>query len=185
MNLPFSAHLVLIVVSLVSAVAFAGRANATVIGGPIANPANGHNYLLLDAASWTASEAEAITLGGHLATINDAGEQDWVWSTFGSFGGVDRNLWIGLNDADAEGTFVWSSGEPVTYTNWGAGEPNGAFATEDYSHMQVSLGGKWNDRRNSEGTVVHSVVEVVPEPSTVLLLATGLLLLGGPRLGTS
>ena len=36
------------------------------------NPANGHLYSLLDTATWTASEAEAIALGGHLVTINDA-----------------------------------------------------------------------------------------------------------------
>jgi len=27
-----------------------------------------------------------------------------------------------LNDAATENTFVWSSGEAVCYTNWGAGE---------------------------------------------------------------
>ena len=34
-------------------------------------------------------------------------------------------LWIGINDISKEGVFVYeSNSEPVTWTNWGPGEPN-------------------------------------------------------------
>src|SRR5438093_420276 len=75
---------------------------------PIVNPANGHTYVLLDSATWTVSETEAVSLGGHLATIRNRAEQDWVFQTFGSYVGQNRLLWIGLNDAASEGQFVWS-----------------------------------------------------------------------------
>ena len=100
---------------------------ASVIGGPTTNGANGHIYYLLSAQTWSNSQAEAVSLGGHLATVNDADEDAWLWSTFGqpsSFGNI--HLWIGLNDATVDGTFAWVSGAPVTYTNWGVGEPSGS-----------------------------------------------------------
>ena len=48
------------------------------------NSANGHVYFLLTENTWQNSELEAVRFGGHLVTINDAAEQDWVFSTFGS-----------------------------------------------------------------------------------------------------
>ncbi len=53
-----------------------------VIGGPVTNSANGHVYYLLAQTNWTAAEAEAVALGGHLVTINDAEENAWVHQTF-------------------------------------------------------------------------------------------------------
>src|SRR5882757_2560053 len=90
----------------------------TVLDGPQVNPANGHIYYLLTPAPWTTSENAAVSLGGHLTTINDDPEQVWVFNTFGTVGGVDRSLWIGLNDQAVEGNFVWASGETSAYTHW-------------------------------------------------------------------
>ena len=142
-------------------------AQVQVLNGPVANPNNGHSYYLLSQATWTDSEAKAVQLGGHLVTINNQAEQDWVFSMFASFGGVDRNLWIGLNDAANEGTFVWSSGEPVTYTHWSLGEPNSG-AGEHYVHMflpSISGASFWNDGVNDGVAAMpswawHGVVEV-------------------------
>jgi hypothetical protein len=167
-------------------------ATGAVLTGPIVNPANGHSYYLLDQDTWTNSEAQAVTLGGHLATINNAAENQWLQETFGSFGGTDRNLWIGLNDVAAEGTFVWSSGEPVTYTNWDPGQPDNNQAGEDFVHLwSPSIQGgffqpdKWNDLFDATSFAfaqpspvpLNGVVEVVPEPGTMALLAMGGLLL--------
>ena len=176
---------VLVVLGLLPA--YAEPAIATTIAGPIVNPANGHAYYLLSANLWEASEAEAISLGGHLATINDAAENTWVFSTFGAYGGQDRLFWIGLNDVAAEGTFVWSSGEPVTYTNWYLGEPNDEFGEEDRVTMVPDTGfaGTWNDLQNAtaddQNRPVLAVAEIVPEPGTALLVLTGVLGLSASR----
>ena len=80
----------------------------------------GHFYVITDSSqTWANAETYAQSLGGHLVTVNDAAEQDWLYATFGRFGDV----WIGLTDQAVEGTWVWSSGQAVTYTNWASGQP--------------------------------------------------------------
>lgn len=135
------------------------------IGGPIVNPANNHTYYLLDRASWTSCEATAVTLGGHLATINDAAENEWVRQNLANFGGVDRRVWIGYNDAVSEGTFAWVSGESASYTNWNGGEPNDSGGVEDFGELFGS-NGQWNDNRDvPTSAIVYGAVEVAPPPS--------------------
>ena len=51
-------------------------------------------YVLTPVMSWTASEAYANSLGGHLVVINDQAEQDLLVSEFGG----TETFWIGLND---------------------------------------------------------------------------------------
>ena len=56
-------------IALVALTLFAAPgAHAAVLAGPLTNAASGHAYYLLDADTWTASEAEARSLGGHLVT---------------------------------------------------------------------------------------------------------------------
>src|SRR5687767_4142794 len=76
--------------------------------GPIYNPDNGHQYYLLTRGAWVAAEAFAVSMGGHLVSINDAAEQDWVYNTFGEPSGTDRFLWIGLVDQDLDGNLRWT-----------------------------------------------------------------------------
>ena len=111
-------------------------ARAAVLAGPLTNAANGHAYYLLSDTAWTTSEAEARGLGGHLVTINDAAENQWVLNTFFPLTGVpEAKLWIGLNDEANEGQFVWASGEPVAFTYWYPGEPNN-LGGEDYATIR-------------------------------------------------
>ncbi|HXR05352.1 MAG TPA: C-type lectin domain-containing protein [Verrucomicrobiae bacterium] len=137
------------------------RAGAEIIAGPISNPANGHDYYLLSPNSWSVSEAEAECLGGTLAIINNAKEQEWVFSTFGSYGSVNRGgLWIGLHRTKPGGSFAWVIDTKLDYTNWGPGEPNNVGGIEDRAHMQNggSAPGSWNDL--SDNSLLSGVVEL-------------------------
>ncbi|MBI3852376.1 MAG: tandem-95 repeat protein [Verrucomicrobia bacterium] len=131
------------------------------------NSANGHYYVLLSPATWSFSERAAVALDGHLTSILDLAEQNWVFNTFGGFGGTNHLLWIGINDVASEGHFVWSSGEPVGFTYWAPGEPNNALTGEDFAALYPPghpLAGQWNDwgERVIDGNgPFNGVVEIV------------------------
>ena len=135
--------------------------------GPVTNSANGHVYYLLSSSTWTEAEAKAVALGGHLATINDAAEQAWVFNTFGISGGTTNHLWIGLTDQAVEGSFVWINGETASYRFWGLGQPDNGGGIEDYVHINSpadSAQGLWNDYANlnndGQGHPFRGVVEI-------------------------
>ncbi len=72
---------ILTVVAMVGALLFAApvtqRAEATPppFDGWTYNSTTDHYYKIVDAPSWQSAEASAISYGGHLATINDAAEE--------------------------------------------------------------------------------------------------------------
>ena len=47
-------------------------------------------------------------------------------------------FWTGFNDIGRGGEFVWTTGEPVTYTNWHPGEPNN-YRTRPPSGRHVAM----------------------------------------------
>jgi hypothetical protein len=146
---------------------------------PVYNPATRHWYSIVSSGadgSWLNAELNAQALGGHLVTINDAAEEAWLRAVFGG----QTRYWIGFSDAAAEGIWVWSSGEPVTYTNWDGGEPNNCTPPpegEDYAVINWNgTTGGWNDWDHQRGgyTYTEGIAEVIPAPGAILLSSIGL-----------
>jgi hypothetical protein len=144
-----------------------------ILAGPITNAANRHAYYLLSATNWPAAEAIAVSLGGHLVTINDAAENTWVFTNFSTFGGGDRALWTGLTDQETEGDWRWISGDLASYRNWAPGEPNsggGFFPDEDHVLMwNPNSGyppGSWTDAPSNQ---LHAAVVELPIARAVRL----------------
>lgn len=143
---------------------------------------NGHDYTQISADTWTNSEAFAVSKGAHLVAVNDAAENTFLISTFGT----NNALWLGLYRTSPNApTFAWTNGDAVTYTNWAAGEPNNCCSGEDYTHTYTS--GQWNDLDNFNGYagpkygILETVSASVPEANILFMALTGLGLLGFAR----
>ena len=108
----------------------------------------GSDYLFCQGpADWAAGEATCVAFGGHLVTIDDAGEDGWAASTAIGLGFTAGGYvaWIGLQDGGTN-TFSWIGGTPLSYTNWRYGEPNnggGGGQPEDCAAISEEL--TWND----------------------------------------
>ena len=147
----------------------ASAALPDVIAGPFRNPANNHIYYLLSGAAWSESEARAVELGGHLVSINNAAENDWIVETFGGSGGGSRHLWIGLTDRADEDNFRWTSGEPFTFSNWNSGEPNNSGGTPAKAATKRISFTLSPEARAVYGTMCQTTATACSRPFTVSL----------------
>ena len=110
---------------------------------------DGSGYYLSESMStWELANITCNNLGGNLVTINSAQEQEFVFNiAMNNSAGFTNNYWIGLNDYDDEGSFTWVNGDPVTYTNWNGGEPNGGANENGVEVFSINANypGFWND----------------------------------------
>jgi len=157
-------------VGLLIGVASLGLTNKA-SAGPIWEEYNGHFYrktptlMLFDDA-----EAYAVSQGGHLVTINDAAEDQFLRDTLYTHEHIGIGLYQPnpIPEIEPDGGWEWVSGEPLIYLNWAPGEPNN-LGGENWGEL-VDNG--WNDRFNF--TPIPWIVESpVPEPATLGLLALG------------
>ncbi|MFK7773824.1 MAG: lectin-like protein [Saprospiraceae bacterium] len=101
----------------------------------------GHKYFVSDdPMTYAEGLALADAQGGYLVSINSEGENNYL-----SFWGGEQGF-IGMNDIEVEGTEVWDSGEPTTYTNYEDAsctwcEPN---TTANDAVELHPWNGKWN-----------------------------------------
>ena len=96
---------------------------------------NGHYYYRSNSqASWTNAKIACENAGGYLAVITSAGENKLIHEN------ISSDSWIGFSDEATEGTWVSVTGETVSYTNWGSGEPNSSG-----DGCQIKTSGSWDD----------------------------------------
>ncbi|MFZ1705252.1 MAG: HYR domain-containing protein [Saprospiraceae bacterium] len=86
---------------------------------------NGSTYFRSNGfLSWEAANLAATSLGGHLVNITSPGEQAYLAANIPT--NFFSSFWIGLRWSSSivpGGAYKWTSGTPLGYTNWAAGEP--------------------------------------------------------------
>ena len=88
-------------------------------------------HAVVDIPSSSQAEANTVKLGGHLVTINDAAENEWLHKIYNIHTNghpinpkASRSYWIGLTNSQSERSWLWSNSERVNHTNWYPGETN-------------------------------------------------------------
>jgi hypothetical protein len=153
---------------------------------------DGHEYASYQAPnlSWDEAKAnvEAMGPGWYLATATSSGENAFVASLLYN-PEVDAGTWIyeawlgGYQDppatADPAVNWFWVTGEefydnPGFPPHWYAGEPNDWEGGQE-ANLAMFWNGEWNDATVSASPDITGYVaeRVVPEPSVILLLASG------------
>ena len=97
--------------------------------------------------SWQQARTFCHEHVAHLASVGSAQGNAFLVSIVAGTDG--RLYWTGINDIAVEGVWVWDSGEPVVYTQFGAGEPNNAGGQEDCATWVEWADGTWNDDTHS------------------------------------
>ena len=100
-------------------------------------------YLSRYKFTWPQARAGAASIGGFLAKIESAEENQFLASRL-----PVNSAYIGLNDEAQEGTFRWTDGDAPSYTNWYPRQPNDYKGNQDY--VELLNNGLWNDQFNYE-----------------------------------
>jgi len=143
-------------------------------------------YVIVQGPTWEEAEANAVKLGGHLVTINDKEENEWLSTVmrteiqnryslvYGYGEDSDRaeewryNPLIAYSDKVVEGNWTWADSSSSNYTNWFPGEPNASTTNSDYAVMYFygirwnsePLIGSWDD--TSGGTIGIAEIKLAP-----------------------
>ena len=123
---------------------------------------NGHKYQFIDKnMSWTKAKTYCEEIGGHLATITDESEQEFINSQMLKFNTQNRLYWLGgfLNNSK----WTWVTGEKFSYTNWGAGEPTLHVyqpCLQIYSPVAKYEMGTWNNHDDCDRTTYFDIIDI-------------------------
>ncbi|KAJ7991906.1 hypothetical protein DPEC_G00288720 [Dallia pectoralis] len=69
-------------------------------------------YFSTNVMNWTQSRDQCVSMGGHLVIINSQQEQEFLYLST-----KNKTHWIGLNDLETEGRWLWVDKTPLKKTD--------------------------------------------------------------------
>ena len=108
---------------------------------------NGHLYkIYLGVVTWDEAKKACEDLGGHLATVTSAGENDFIGKMIGDGNTYHPGYWLGgYREKGVTDKWNWITGEDWGYSNWQGPNPT-LGENELYLGMWTSrLSHQWND----------------------------------------
>ena len=113
--------------------------------------------------TWEEARLDAISRGGHLATITSIDEWDKFTTLLDEidYRNQSRGVAIGGTDQNSEGDWEWVTGEPWTIEFWHEAEPNDSGdggVSEDYLGIYNTNPYTWYDYNNFSGSSLQNYV---------------------------
>jgi len=148
---------------------------------------NGHYYERVpgEAMSWQEAQAAAAQRtrppgfrAGHLVSISDAAENDYVNAKFGG-----EAFWLGFTDQTNEGEWRWVDQTPGTwqdpnvypepiqtaFSNWDVDEPSRAADDGDFAYFRPNSAGRWAVGSEPLTNLVIEYEPISPGPTNLAL----------------
>ncbi|XP_072479152.1 pulmonary surfactant-associated protein D-like [Notamacropus eugenii] len=89
------------------------------------------------------------TAGGIVASPRNEAENKAVQNIVSRY---NKLAFLGMTDIKTEGKFIYSTGEPLLYSNWNSGEPNNTGGAENC--IEIFADGKWNDKSCADSRLI-------------------------------
>lgn len=113
----------------------------------------GHNYKVIksETVGWHEAKIQCEKIGGHLATISDEKENDFIFDLVNHSG---VQCWLGGTDEKKEGEWEWVTGEKWDYSNYD-------FDNRDDKQNYLVMGyydtAIWDDQSEQDGSSLCKV----------------------------
>ncbi len=116
-----------------------------------------NSYSIIEASlTWEQARDDAISRGGHLATITSASEWETVLAMMEDFD-PSRNYWLGGKSILGNDQWTWITNEPWDFEDWQNETP---VPTEDNLYLvgHCNDGGVWYVRKNDDTSSVFTYI---------------------------
>jgi serine/threonine protein kinase len=114
-----------------------------------AKPFGGRFYKFFpESLNWHEARNRCAALGGRLAIVKSAAENEFLTELVRSQGAGRDAAWLGATDELREGVWQWTDGQEMHYTNWDVAgrQPNNKGQAEHYLILWLKNGGRWSDQ---------------------------------------
>lgn len=131
-------------------------------------------YTIIVEKAWDAAQTASANLGGSLAIISSASENQFIVDAFTTI--LNDIAFIGHNDLSKEGEWRYPDGTLASFFNWADGEPSNQgeedVAATYLRSADYGVVGVWNDVPvNGYGNILYGIAEV-PITSNIVFSGT-------------